>query len=194
MYMIYTSLHKYKIPHPHKFSVIQLQCSLLDNRVLHALIRDLINIKEYEYSIITAMLLADYFTTSDNWVIAPEWNGWYEEDNKGYLCKPDYCMFQITIDQTGKLCNHELPFVTLEVKKADSMAWSQIMIQVRRQGKAFYNRETNLLFAIVVRSFKISFFISDNNNTPVYPRGIYTNFTPINLDRFTFEELEQRGA
>jgi len=103
-------------------------------------------------------------------------------------------MFQITIDQTGKLCNHELPFVTLEVKKADSMAWSQIMIQVRRQGKAFYNRETNLLFAIVVRSFKISFFISDNNNTPVYPRGIYTNFTPINLDRFTFEELEQRGA
>lgn len=166
-----------------------MQRSIFDNVVVTALIENLRvrqdageNLFETDYSLILAAILPHYFKFENNNIITPEM--WSNDKRRS-----DFVASRVNIFRNGTMpYGHATPLLMVECKKRWAISWQSLAKdQLWDQADSLKN-SNDKLWVIGQIGFDICFFKYDVSN--YLGSDWFTNFSPLNLNNFTQEDLD----
>lgn len=164
--------------------------SIFNNITIKALIEELKNrqnnhehLFESDYSLILGAILPHYFKFNNNVVISPEM--WSNDKRRS-----DYVASKINVNRNAIVpYGHATPLLMAECKKRWAISWANLVKdQLWNQADSLKNAE-NKLWVIGLIGFEICVFKFDllNYNWS----NTFTNFSPVNLNNFSIEDLDE---
>lgn len=137
-------------------------------------------LRECDYKLMLSVLLPFYFKWEDNWCILPDFTG-----SGGNT--PDYLVVKINTDN-GEGIAHLL----VQLKNEGDISWEEfIENELWKKSNSFKNNKSEqwvmalIGFEICIFKFDINAYFSSSTK--------YTNFSPLNLNNFTKNELDNLG-